>query len=162
MRIASFLVLGLTLSGCISTSKPRPDFVRGASPEVLVNAEAAVVKDVIIDRARAAGSLLSDAGGHQLALERLAQRQTMEVEAACGVAKTGTQRFVRVVLTLTEQGKRTALREDRFIVDVQSGSRSLCPMPLTVADREQAITALGRVKSQAEAVQHRIRAYAGT
>jgi hypothetical protein len=163
VAIASLLA-SAALAGCVTSSgsRPRADFVRGPSPEVMIDAEASVVRDVITDRARAAGSTLAAVGGNQLALERPSQSQTPEVIAACGPARSGGQRLIRVVLTTTAQGKKTALREDRFIVDTNAGARSLCPMPLTAADREQAITALGRVKVQAEAVQNRIRGYAGT
>lgn len=141
------------LVGCTNVGRfiepPAQTFVAQRSPEVVVNAPRSVVESVIVDGASARGSRLTDVGGGGFALEAPLDATTPEVAAACGQHQPG--RMVRVILRASEQGERTRLSEERFIVD----RGRVCPMPLVQADVQQAISALSRVKATAESIHRR-------
>ena len=147
VAVAAFGLVGCTNVGRF-IEPPAQTFVAQRSPEVTVNAPRSVVESVIVDGANARGSRLTDVGGG-FALEAPLNATTAEVAMACGPHQPG--RMVRVILRAREQGERTRLSEERFIVD---GGRA-CPMPLVQADVQQAIGALSRVKATAESIHRR-------
>lgn len=140
------------LVGCTNVGRfiepPAQTFVAQRSPEVIVNAPLSVVQSVIVENANARGSRLIDVGGGGLALET-PRETTREMEAACGPHQPG--RVVRVILRVREQGERTRLSEERFIVD----RGRACPMPLVQDDVQQAMGALSRVKATSEEIHRR-------
>ena len=146
-------LFALALAGCTTGGRfveavPTQQFVASRSPEVIVNAPADVVRSVIAENAARRGSNLFEVGGG-LALQAPLGQTTPEVAVACGPHIPGRQ--IRVLLRANEQGQRTRLTEERFIVD---GGR-VCPMPMVDADVRQAIGALNRVKDTSEQIQRR-------
>ncbi len=146
----ALLATGCTTAGGGFGGMPQT-FVASRSPEVTINAPLSIVQSVILDGAAQRGSRLTDVGGGGLALEAPLAQTTPEVAAACGPHLPG--RMVRVVLRAREQGERTRLAEERFIVD--AGGQRVCPMPMVDADVRQAMGALSRVRETSEAVHQR-------
>jgi hypothetical protein len=140
-KIALVACAALTLTGCVaprSTLMVAPDI-----PSIAISAPPEVVRGVIIDSARQRVTAIGQVGDG-LILERPLDATNRDVVAACGPHERG--RNVRVVLRVRGGMSGTLLSEERYIAD----GPTVCLLPHTAEDRQQAFGALGRIRAQAE------------
>jgi hypothetical protein len=147
-RTGLILIGAMALGGCVSASAPaRPNLPIAAENtlRVSINASAARVREVIVSRARARGTVARTPDARSIVLERPIAETAPALLAVCGAHKPG--RIVRIIITTDQRGPRTELIERRFLVDTDGGR---CAVQLSSEDVVAGNRSLAEIKAQAE------------
>ncbi len=158
LTVLHLLMTTLLLSGCvygtagiypisIPVPAPAPATIPRAhvvnAPTLEIAAPIKIVRNAIISRARARGTLVASVEPSGVVLEKTLQQSPVALVTACGAHKIG--RLIRVLLGTQDNGDKTLVSEQRFIVDDGIECRLSSP---DVAD--EAMRSLNELKRDVE------------